>query len=579
MIWDKTSSNECEFCKRLNFYLLREVFFVSKLISCLPFFLFAFSLSAQQTIGLFQNDPAAFNGYTLFSNSKITYLIDNCGRIINIWESDFDPGASVYLLENGDLLRTARIAGAFSGGGTGGRIERFGWEGELEWSYSFANDTMHQHHDIEPLPNGNFLMICWEAKTESDALKFGRKPNTITPLGLWSEQILEIEMVGSDTFKIVWEWHLWDHLIQEFDAQMDNFGMIEDHPELLDINAGALGGGGPGTGPDWIHLNAVNYNPDLDQIALSSRHLNEIWIIDHSTNSIEAATHSGGNAGKGGDFLYRYGNPENYGRGNNSDQQFFGQHDVRWIPKGFPSEGSLLVFNNGQNRPDGNYSSVDIWEPPIDELGNYFIDSVNAFGPSEFLWSYQSEGFYSQNLSGAHLLENGNVLICHGRSGRFFEVTWGQELVWDYINPVSSGHPLSQGQTPNANSTFRATRYSIDYAAFGSKVLTPGAPIELNPIPSDCVIFDSDKESPSFNLQEKIKFLNNPISNTLLIENQFEGKIEVQIWDLMGFTVFSGIFEDGLINIESKAWGKGLYVVQIKDVSRKAIFNTKIVKN
>ena len=48
--------------------------------------------------------------------------------------------------------------------------------------------------------------------------------------------------------------------------------------------------------------NAISYNPILDQIVLSSRHMNEFFVIDHSTTSIEAISHSGGDSGKGGDL-------------------------------------------------------------------------------------------------------------------------------------------------------------------------------------------------------------------------------------------------------------------------------------
>jgi hypothetical protein len=112
---------------------------------------------AQQTVGIFQNDSLSYNGYTLlFPNvSKTTYLLDNCGNVVHTWESDYNPGLVAYLLENGDLLRTARIGSNFNGGGSGGRIERFNWEGELLWSYNYSSADFHQHHDIEYLPNGN----------------------------------------------------------------------------------------------------------------------------------------------------------------------------------------------------------------------------------------------------------------------------------------------------------------------------------------------------------------------------------------------------------------------------------------
>ena len=120
--------------------------------------------NAQQTVGIFLNDSLALNGYTLIapSSSKTTYLIDNCGNIVNQWESDLTPGAVAYLLPNGDLLRTGRISGSFGGGGLGGRVELYDWDNTLKWAYDFASEQHHQHHDIEYLPNGNLLILMWD---------------------------------------------------------------------------------------------------------------------------------------------------------------------------------------------------------------------------------------------------------------------------------------------------------------------------------------------------------------------------------------------------------------------------------
>ena len=41
----------------------------------------------------------------------------------------------------------------------------------------------------------------------------------------------------SEGGEIVWEWHAWDHLIQDFDSKRENYGDVTAHPERIDINA------------------------------------------------------------------------------------------------------------------------------------------------------------------------------------------------------------------------------------------------------------------------------------------------------------------------------------------------------
>ena len=79
---------------------------------------------------------------------------------------------------------------------------------------------------------------------------------------------------------------------------------------------------------------------------LSSRNRSEVYIVDHSTTTDEASSNSGGTYGKGCDFLYRWGNPQNYDRGSDNDQILRGQHSAIWIPENFPGEGNILLFNN-----------------------------------------------------------------------------------------------------------------------------------------------------------------------------------------------------------------------------------------
>ena len=135
--------------------------------------------SRGQNLGVTKNDARAFNGYTLFSpsSSTIIYLIDMDGEIVNTWSSDYPPGQASYLLGDGNLLRAGAASSRSSiraGGGAGGRVQEFTWDGELIWDYNTSTDKYLAHHDVEKLPNGNALIIAWESKTGEEAASAGR---------------------------------------------------------------------------------------------------------------------------------------------------------------------------------------------------------------------------------------------------------------------------------------------------------------------------------------------------------------------------------------------------------------------
>ena len=444
------------------------------------------------TVGLIYCDDRSNEDYTLFApiSSASTYLIDSHGREIHSWTSSsgLRPGLSAYMLDDGDLLRTANIGtgggGSFSGGGIAGKVERLSWDSQMEWEWYYVSDNKRSHHDIEPLPNGNFLMIAWEAKSEEQAIQAGRDPEKMSQNQLWPDHIIEVQPIGTDEANIVWKWHIWDHLIQDHDSTKDNYGVVADHPELLDVNF-ADSAGPNKYKSDWMHCNGIDYNPVLDQIALSCKNTNEIYIIDHSTTTEEAAGHTGGNSGKGGDILYRWGNPEAYRAGTPEDQQLFGQHDIQWIQEGRPGAGDLSLFNNGNGRSIG-YSSVDVITPPLVN-GEYVIEPGSAWGPVAPNWTWdQGTDMYGTAISGAERLENGNTLVTWGQRGTFYEVNLEGEIVWEYINPVVGNGPMNQGETipqgqnPNSqqNTVFKTHRYNSSFPGFVGKDLTPGDYIE-----------------------------------------------------------------------------------------------------
>jgi len=400
-----------------------------------------------------------WDGYIIFSPeySTKTFLMDMNGDVVHSWDSNYIQGLPVYLIENGNLIRgcskldnTRFVVGGFTG-----RVELQDWDGFLLWEFDYSTNQYCLHHDIEPLPNGNILMVAWEYKTASEAVDAGRNPKNIQGGQLWPDKIIEVEPTGPSSGSIVWEWHVWDHLIQDFDSSKENYGVVANHPELIDINSG-------GRQSDFNHINSIDYNEEFDQILLSSHNQNEIWIIDHSTTTEEAAGHSGGTYGKGGDLLYRWGNPQVYDAGGRADQQLFGQHDAQWIESGCPGEGNILIFNNGMGRPDGEYSSIVEIVPPVNNDGYYEFSSGSSYMPKEPVWIYTAENpsdFFSPKVSGVQRLPNGNTLICIGDSGIFFEVTSEKVTVWDYVNSY-----------PNlkSNSVFKIHKYGVDYPGLTS---------------------------------------------------------------------------------------------------------------
>jgi hypothetical protein len=396
--------------------------------------------------------PPPSNGYTLFAPmaDTSTYLIDDKGTVVHSWPGQYMPGACAMLDENGNLWRQLNIFNPyFQFGCRGGRLEEVDWEGHVTWPYELSTSTQCTHHSFELLPNGNILLIVWNWYTEDEAIAAGRDPSSVTIDGLYVDEIFEVEPTQPKA-TIVWQWRIMDHLIQDFDSSKPNFGDPAEHPELVDLNYTT------GQGMDWTHINSVSYNAELDQIALSVHGFSEVWIIDHSTTTEEAAGHTGGRYGRGGDLLYRWGNPRAYRAGLPRDRKLFGQHDVHWIKAGLEGAGDLLIFNNQCKTPEGlSYSSVLEITTPLNPDGSYYMTG-STYGPDEPVWQYEAdppEDFFSMNMSSAQRLPNGNTLICGATQGKFFEITPDGETVWEYQNPFPT----------LGSNVFRATRYPVDY--------------------------------------------------------------------------------------------------------------------
>jgi hypothetical protein len=425
------------------------------------------------TVGLISCLPGAYGGYTLFAPTvaDTVYLIDMLGRVVHTWLGGQPPGLSVTLLENGQLLRTGNVTNVdFRSGGQAGMVMLQDWDGATPWTYTLSTRDVCTHHDAHMLPNGDILLIVWETKTVAEATAAGRIPGDFPGGVIWPDYYIEIAPVGAGDAEVVWEWHSWDHLIQDYDPAQANYGDVGAHPELIDVNYGEL------DTADWLHTNGIDYNAQFDEILVSVRNFSEVWVIDHGTTTAEAAGHSGGARGHGGDLLYRWGNPTAY-RQTSPIEDFYGQHNGQWIAPGLPGAGDILAFNNGYGRPAGAFSTADECAPAVDADGNYPAADP-AYGPAGLNWTFVDTpptAIYSEDMGGAQRLANGNTLICVGDMGVFLEVTAAGSVVWQYVNPVTEDGVMRQGERPgDGNMSFRAYRYPPDYPGLAGQNLTPG---------------------------------------------------------------------------------------------------------
>ena len=535
---------------------------------CLLFGLFMclttlFPVAQEVTIGTTLQTDMAAEGYTLFSplSDKTTFLIDNCGREINKWTSEYFPGTRGLIDQDGQLVRAGAFPSeAFDLGGDGGVLERFDWNGELNWTFFYSDETKIQHHDIEILPSGNVLILAAELLSFEEAIALGRKEDALLHEELYVETIVELQPLPDNQAQIVWKWNSKDHLVQNISEELPNYvENTSEHPHRLDINYTPNEGA-----KDWLHFNGIDYREDLDQIVVTAKHTHEIYVIDHSTNTEEAAGSTGGNAGRGGDLLYRWGNPQAYGKGDSADQILYEPHDANWSQASYPDEGKIVIFSNGFERPEGNYSTVEVIDPPLNEEGQYALNEEGVFGPEEPFWHWEAEEpetFFSGTMSGAMQVSNGNYLICHALQGYCIEVDEAYNRHWEYVNPVTFFGPQAQGsEFPlPGNSFFNAEKYPSDYRGFQDYDLSPGAKIELDPVEGCDIVMTA---AQTVSTPERIEVYPNPVNGQLCMSGLPEGNLQMILIDVNGNAHVRESLTQTCIELTDKV-PPGIYFLQL----------------
>ena len=494
----------------------------------------------------------SFNGFALYNSqgSNTTYLIDENQNIAHTWNMSTECNYAVQLKENGNLVRGTKYdAGInmFDNGmipAAGGRIEEIAPDGTIIWEYIYANSDHLSHHDLT-LVGDNVLLTAYEKKSASELNAAGNNSNNEK----WPTHFIELEDDGNGGANIVWEWHLWDHMCQDIDPNAANYVLdISDHPELININM--LGG----NDEDWFHVNGVDYNEDLDQIVFSSRKASEIYIIDHSTSITQAASHLGGNSNMGGDILYRWGNPSNYGMTGNQ-VIVSAVHDARWIEDdGRPNGGFLQIFNNcgagctGQGQGSVANSTIDGIETPWDVGTNTYLRSPGQpFEPSTYTTRYEC-AYSASGQSASDRMSNGNIFVnASNPSGVMYEVdAVTEQIIW---GPYNAGSP-------------KGFRYECDYP--GIIALES----HMNSIATTSC-FDATAIAENTIADASLIIFPNPTKDmvTLIFESVEVQDIEIQIVNSIGKQVYNNHFNNhiGLVNekIDLSFFSEGLYFVKI----------------
>lgn len=494
-----------------------------------------------------------FNGFALYNpaGSNTTYLIDENENIAHTWSMSEECNYTVHLKKDGNLIRGVKYnSNVLGGAAEGGKVQEVDPEGNIVWEYVYSDAAHLSHHDLTLIGN-NVLLTAWEVKSIAELEEAGYSDAASEK---WPTHFIELAPDGNGGAAIVWEWHLWDHLVQDTDPSKPNYGVIEDNPQLFDVNM-ISGGGGPGPGGDsgdWFHVNGVDYNEELDQIAFSSRTASEIYIIDHSTTTEEAAGHTGGNSGMGGDILYRWGNPSNY---NTAGAQMIpaAVHDVRWIKNdGRPNGGYLQIFNN--SGVSNNQSAIDGIKTPLDsEQGYTYLKTPGeAFEPLSYTTRYEC-AYSASGQSASDRMSNGNIYVNassgQGGAGVMYEVDSLGNMVW---GPYSA-----QSQ--------KGFRYECDYS--GIIALQPYMNSTATTTCFDGVSVDEEIS--------QLKVFPNPVKDKLEIrlEEVNANSIELNVINSMGKKVYSRQLatHESVCQIGFSHLSTGIYFVQINTANGKTM--------
>ena len=409
-------------------------------------------------------DPeTAWSGYTLMPIKKVgAVLIDMNGNVVKVWK-DFQ-GFPNKLLPGGYCMGSLGVRDSEFSYQDQTDVAQVDWDGKLVWKFDhkeYIEDEgqtpmwmVRQHHDYQREGNpvgyyvpgmecktdsGNTLILCHETLYNK----------RISDKRLLDDCFIEVDWEGN----IVWKWNINEHFNELGFSEVAKNALCRN-PNQHFVNDGELA--------DWMHINSMSllgpnkwydagderFHPD--NIIWDAREANILGITDRKTGKI----------------VWKIGPDFTTSKELRLMGQIIGQHHVHMIPQGLPGEGNILIFDNGgwagygsPDRMSKDGTKVDIRDYSrvleIDPVTLKVVWSFKASDVSEGMMALtQNTAFYSQLVSSAQRLPNGNTMITEGSFARIFEVTPDKEVVWEYRAPFDHvGHPM----------VYRAYRYPYEY--------------------------------------------------------------------------------------------------------------------
>ena len=408
-------------------------------------------------------DPEkAWSGYTLMPiDKKGAVLIDMNGNVVRYWK-DFQ-GFPNKMLPGGYIMGSLGARESVYGYQDQADLTEIDWDGNVVWSFNkkeYIEEPdgkkkywlARQHHDYQREGNpvgyyvpgmearvdgGNTLILCHEDV-------YNKK---ISDKRLLDDCIIEVDWEGN----IIWKWNVNEHFKElGFDEVQKN--VLFRNPNLHPIDKEGQS--------DWMHINSMSVlgpNKWYDQGDERFNPENIIW--DARESNICAIISK-----KTGKIVWQIGPDFTKTRELKLIGQIIGQHHCHMIPQGLPGAGNILIFDNGgwagygaPSRTSKDGSKADLRDHSrILEINPVTLELVWSFTGADFtnvaMPITAPARFYSQLISSAQRLPNGNTLITEGCAGRLFEVTPEKEVVWEYYAPFNPGDWM-----------YRAYRYPYDY--------------------------------------------------------------------------------------------------------------------